>query len=73
MLLPKSAPANAPFVTTANSAALSAERVLTAGTGIVIDTSTPGIVTISVGTPGTPGEWQFNDLVNSSHLLTAGF
>jgi hypothetical protein len=24
-------------------------------------------------TLGTPGEWQFNDAVNSSHLLTAGF
>ena len=26
----------------------------------------------SPSVPGVPGEWQFNDPVNSSHLLTAG-
>lgn len=45
------APTDAPYITSAPSAELSAERVLTAGTNIAIDTTTPGQV--AVGVTGT--------------------
>jgi hypothetical protein len=53
MLLPRptpgtgdGAPTDAQYVTLASNASLSAERVLTAGTNITLNTDTPGQVTV---------------------------
>lgn len=50
-----------------------------AGSGGSVDvlntvTIVDGLITAwTQGTPGTPGEWQFDDAANSGHLLTSGF
>jgi hypothetical protein len=74
------APAAAEYLTLAAHASLSAERVLTAGTNITLDTSTPGQLVISAagggggtidgsGTAGRVAQWSDSDTLQAANLI----
>jgi hypothetical protein len=74
------APAAAEYLTLAAHAGLSAERVLTAGTNITLDASTPGQLVISAagggggtidgsGTAGRVAQWSDSDTLQAANLI----